>query len=528
MKRASTVALGLTAIAVSLLVILTQLRAMGSGTPGTSDFAASSRIVGGTTVKSRHKYPWYVGLHHTYLPDSICGGSIISVQYILTAAHCIAGYCQFLTVSIADFNQHSAADDVKGVTRLAQIDRCIVHDDYDNKTMDNDIGLIRLKEKLSLKTNEDLRSVYLPESRKNTYEGILGTVYGWGRLGSDGPVPDVLQEVSLPILGKACTGRVIAGSVITSQMICAGVPEGGKDSCQGDSGGPLTVVEKGKTVIVGLVSFGDSCGLPDSPGVYTRVSEYLDWISKNTADAHNASSMNGHNSSESQEDNSIFQTEHTFPEHARNCKELQELGYNKSDIYTIWPYDCCPELSVEVFCDMATDGGGWTVIQRRDKLEMQENFFRTWKEYAKGFGELTGEFWLGLKHIHALTSQSIFEARFDLWDFMGSKAYAKYKVFKILGQEHRYALRIADYSGNAGDSMALHNRMQFSTKDKGRRDCAIGFKGGWWYENCHHANLNGKYLSGYTPDFGEGIHWKTWRDHLYSLKKTEIKIRPTT
>lgn len=124
---------------------------------------------------------------------------------------------------------------------------------------------------------------------------------------------------------------------------------------------------------------------------------------------------------------------------------------------------------------MATDGGGWTVIQRRDKLEMQENFFRTSEEYAKGYGELTGECQLGLKHIHALTSQSICEARFDLWDFMGSKAYAKYKVFQILDQEHRYALRIAGYSGNAGDSMALHNRMQFSIKDKGRRDCAIGW-----------------------------------------------------
>lgn len=76
---------------------------------------------------------------------------------------------------------------------------------------------------------------------------------------------------------------------------------------------------------------------------------------------------------------------------SRNCKELQELGYNKTNIYTIWPYDCCPEFSIEVFCDMATDGGGWTVIQRRDKLEMQENFFRTSEEYAKGYGELTGE-----------------------------------------------------------------------------------------------------------------------------------------
>lgn len=261
--------------------------------PETSDFVPTSRIVGGTTIKSRHKYPWYVGLHHAYLPDSVCGGSIINVQYIPTAAHCIAGYCQFLSVSIADYNQHSAADDVRGVTRLAQIDRCIFHDNYDSRTMDNGIGLIRLKEKLSLTANEDLRSVYLPESRKNTYEGILGTVYGWGRLGSGGPVPDVLQEVSLPILGKACTGRVIAGSMITSQMMCAGVTEGGKNSCQGDSGGPLTVEEKGKTVIVGLVSFGDSCSLPGSPGVYTRVSEYLDWISKNTDDAHNVSSMNG-------------------------------------------------------------------------------------------------------------------------------------------------------------------------------------------------------------------------------------------
>lgn len=142
------------------------------------------------------------------------------------------------------------------------------------------------------------------------------------------------------------------------------------------------------------------------------------------------------------------------------------MGYNMSGVYTIRPYDCCPERRVTVFCDMATEGGGWTVIQRRDKYQTQESFHRTWEEYVNGFGDLTEEFWLGLEHIHALSNQSVYEARFDLGDFEENSRFAKYDMFSVSDAKHSYQLDLGIYSGNAEDSMAYHRGKKFTTKDK--------------------------------------------------------------
>lgn len=158
----------------------------------------------------------------------------------------------------------------------------------------------------------------------------------------------------------------------------------------------------------------------------------------------------------------------------RNCHELQSFGHRKNSIYTIRPYDCCPERTVDVFCDLTTDGGGWTIIQRRAFYWEHEDFFRTWKEYVEGFGQLKKEFWLGLEHIHALTNQSDYEARFDLADFGGYKRFAKYDTFSVGDQDLFYRLEIGGYSGDAGDSMSSHTATRFSTKDNGNTHCAIG------------------------------------------------------
>ncbi|XP_047474078.1 tenascin-like isoform X2 [Penaeus chinensis] len=227
---------------------------------------------------------------------------------------------------------------------------------------------------------------------------------------------------------------------------------------------------------------------------------------------------------------SIYPVESYFPMiEPKNCLEALAVGYNVSGVYTIRPYDCCPERRVKVFCDMATEGGGWTVIQRRDQYQTQENFYRTWEEYVSGFGNLTQEFWLGLEHIHALSNQSVYEARFDLGDFEGQTRFAKYDIFTVGNADRFYQLDLGSYSGNAEDSMAYHRRKKFTTKDKDNDEsignCAVMFVGGWWYGDCHHANLNGEYLLG--PSGWRGIIWLNWRGFSYSLKWTEIKIRPT-
>ncbi|XP_071516393.1 microfibril-associated glycoprotein 4-like [Panulirus ornatus] len=213
----------------------------------------------------------------------------------------------------------------------------------------------------------------------------------------------------------------------------------------------------------------------------------------------------------------------------RNCQEMQTSGYNVSGTYTIHPYVCCPNISVSVYCDFQSDGGGWTVIQRRDQYPQQEDFFLPWKDYVTGFGKVTQEFWLGLEHIHALTSQEPYEVRFDLEDFDGVTGWAKYDHFEVSGKDLHYRLNLGEYSGDVGNGMKYHNGMSFSTKDRDNdnstENCAVQWKGGWWYNSCQHVSLNGPYVGPERSPGAEAILWFPWR-FFSVLKKTEIKVRP--
>ncbi|XP_037785778.1 techylectin-5B-like [Penaeus monodon] len=211
----------------------------------------------------------------------------------------------------------------------------------------------------------------------------------------------------------------------------------------------------------------------------------------------------------------------------RNCLDLKNNNYLSSGIYVVAPYDCCPDKLVSVYCDMDTDGGGWTVIQRRDQFDTQLNFFRGWDDYVTGFGKLRKEFWLGLDNIHAFTNQTNCEIRFDLADFEGKSRWAKYSQFLVKSKASNYELRISGYSGNAGDAMSYHNAMVFTTKDSPVHSvCPEKHQGAWWYNNCLHANLNGQYLAGPHTTLGIGVNWYEWRRLRYSLKLSEMKIRP--
>ncbi|KFM63833.1 Techylectin-5A, partial [Stegodyphus mimosarum] len=217
-----------------------------------------------------------------------------------------------------------------------------------------------------------------------------------------------------------------------------------------------------------------------------------------------------------------------------DCAELFRAGYNRSGVYTIWPRSRVTEdKSLDVYCDMVTDGGGWIVIQRRGNfMRPNDYFYKDWQSYKKGFGDIERDFWLGNDNIFALTNQRLYSVRFDLKDVEGSKRYALYDTFWIDDEDHKYTLHIADYSGDAGDSMiAQHNNQKFSTKDQENdnhkdQNCAQVYKGGWWYNTCHHSNLNGLYLRGKHESFADGVVWLTWKGYKESMDTTEIKIRP--
>ncbi|XP_078605257.1 microfibril-associated glycoprotein 4-like isoform X2 [Branchiostoma floridae x Branchiostoma japonicum] len=220
-------------------------------------------------------------------------------------------------------------------------------------------------------------------------------------------------------------------------------------------------------------------------------------------------------------------------ENPRDCSDVLKEGYDSSGIYTIYPFSNVVQESGKsfgVFCDMYTDGGGWTVFQHR--RDGSQNFYRDWAHYKAGFGKLDEEFWLGNDKLHQLTSQAQYELRVDLEDFEGNSAYAQYQVFTVGSEAVLYNLTVEGYSGTAGDSMFHHNGRPFSTKDRDNDDsaasCAQNRKGAWWYGACHRANLNGLYHAGSHTSFADGVNWDTWKGRNYSLKHTEMKIRPIT
>lgn len=214
-----------------------------------------------------------------------------------------------------------------------------------------------------------------------------------------------------------------------------------------------------------------------------------------------------------------------------DCNDIYlKFNQTKSKVYTIYP----SEIPVSVFCDMATEKGRWTVIQRRSDGSM--NFYRPWDEYKLGFGvdrRGAGEYWLGLENLYYLTRNRKTELRVDMEDFEGNKAYARYTSFQVSPECEGYKLRVSGFinRGGAGDSLSHHNGHKFSTFDKDQdassHNCAKLYLGAFWYDNCHATNPNGVYSWGANgTKYGIGVNWKTWKGYNYSLKNIRMKIRP--
>ena len=208
----------------------------------------------------------------------------------------------------------------------------------------------------------------------------------------------------------------------------------------------------------------------------------------------------------------------------KDCSDLLKSDYTQNGVYSINPDG---RGSFNVYCDMRTDGGGWTVFQRRQDGSV--DFYRGWNDYKSGFGPLTAEFWLGNDKIHRLTAARPSTLRVELEDWNGVRAYAKYGKLKIADEQAKYRLEVGSYSGTAGDSLTSHNNMAFSTKDRDNdnwgNNCAVTWTGAWWYRYCHNSNLNGKYLGRKSDN--RGARWRGFRSSL-SLKFTEMKVRPSS
>ncbi|CAL1300201.1 unnamed protein product [Larinioides sclopetarius] len=217
--------------------------------------------------------------------------------------------------------------------------------------------------------------------------------------------------------------------------------------------------------------------------------------------------------------------------HPLDCSEIMKSGVTESGVYAIYPRSrVSGGKSIEVYCDMVTDGGGWTVIQRRGEYGNSEAYFvKNWNEYKEGFGDFKKEFWLGNDKIYSITNQGQYAVRFDMTHGNGTSAYTRYDNFWIENEAAKYTLRISEWSGTGGDSVSNHNGFAFYTIDQPNLpEGETGTRsGGWWKNGWRTSSLNG--LNLYKTDKVDtldGITWVTFGGLVKSLKTTEIKIRP--
>ncbi|XP_041506910.1 serine protease 56 isoform X2 [Microtus oregoni] len=232
---------------------------------------AHGRIVGGNTAPFG-SWPWLVRLQFRGQP--LCGGVLVAASWVLTAAHCFAGASNELlwTVTLAEGPQGEHAEEV-------QVNRILPHPKFDPQTFHNDLALVQLWTPVS--PEGPARPICLPQGSREPPAGTPCAIAGWGALFEDGPESEAVREARVPLLSADTCQKALGPGLRPSTMLCAGYLAGGIDSCQGDSGGPLTCSEAGphpREVLFGVTSWGDGCGEPGKPGVYTRVAVFKDWL----------------------------------------------------------------------------------------------------------------------------------------------------------------------------------------------------------------------------------------------------------
>ncbi|KAK7175097.1 hypothetical protein R3I93_002102 [Phoxinus phoxinus] len=233
----------------------------------------NTKIVGGENA-GVGSWPWQASLHKISFPGHFCGGSLINKDWVLSAAHCFQTISGF-NVKIYLGRQLQSGSNPNEVSRT--VTQLITHPNYSSTTQNNDIALLQLSSPVTF--SDYIRPVCLAAAGSAFGGGTASWITGWGKLKSaDTSLPNTLQEVQVPIVNNSVCDKAYGGK-ITSNMMCAGVNEGGKDSCQGDSGGPMVSKNDSLWIQSGIVSFGEGCALAKFPGVYARVSQYQSWIS---------------------------------------------------------------------------------------------------------------------------------------------------------------------------------------------------------------------------------------------------------
>ncbi|XP_011053684.1 PREDICTED: serine proteinase stubble-like isoform X2 [Acromyrmex echinatior] len=242
------------------------------------------KIVGGER-SSFGKWPWQISLRQwrsqTYLHK--CGAALLNENWAITAAHCVESVPPSeLLLRIGEHDLANEDEPYGYQERRVQI--VASHPQFDARTFEYDLALLRFYDPL-LPFQPNVLPICLPDDDE-TYVGRTAYVTGWGRLYDEGPLPSVLQEVAVPVINNTVCEAMYknAGYIehIPHIFICAGWRNGGFDSCEGDSGGPMVIqrARDKRWILAGIISWGIGCAAPNQPGVYTRISEFRDWINQ--------------------------------------------------------------------------------------------------------------------------------------------------------------------------------------------------------------------------------------------------------
>ncbi|XP_005474858.1 ST14 transmembrane serine protease matriptase a [Oreochromis niloticus] len=240
----------------------------------------SQRIVGGQNAELG-EFPWQISLH-VKSHGHVCGASLISPKWLVTAAHCVQDEGSLKLsqpgsweVYLGLHEQRKTQDPVQK-RNLKQV---IPHPNYNKFTFDNDIALMELDSPVTY--SDFIKPICLPAPQHEFPPGQSVWITGWGATREGGSAAVVLQKASVRIINQAVCNELMGGQ-ITSRMFCAGVLTGGVDACQGDSGGPLSSLSGSRMFLAGVVSWGDGCARRNKPGIYTTVTKYRGWIKEKT------------------------------------------------------------------------------------------------------------------------------------------------------------------------------------------------------------------------------------------------------
>ncbi|VEN58614.1 unnamed protein product [Callosobruchus maculatus] len=248
--------------------------------------SAKFRVVGGEEALPG-RWPWMAAifLHGSRRTEFWCGGSLITATHILTAAHCTRDSRQRpfaarqFSVRLGDVDLKR--DDEPSSPVTFKVSEIRAHKDFSRIGFYNDIAILKLDKPARKSKYVIPLCLPPPQLRREKFAGRKTTVVGWGTTYYGGKESTVQRQAVLPVWrNEDCNEAYF--QPITANFICAGYSEGGTDACQGDSGGPLMVHWDTRWIQIGVVSFGNKCGEPGYPGVYTRVTEYLNWIEENT------------------------------------------------------------------------------------------------------------------------------------------------------------------------------------------------------------------------------------------------------